>query len=110
MANTVEERRAARDAETRQQYAAADRVKSTSFNAFTEMVAARLEQGRRAYGDRSFGRDPAELAGEVEEEILDIVGWSFILWCRIRRLRERLDAAFNVSAETRDSRQTAAEP
>jgi hypothetical protein len=28
-----------------------------------------------------------ELAGEVEEELLDGVGWSVVLWARIRRMR-----------------------
>ena len=91
MADTVEERRAARDAETRQQRPPADRTRAGSFDAFAAMVAARLEQGRRAYGDRSFERDPAEVAGEIEEELADICGWSFILWTRVRRLKARLD-------------------
>ncbi|MCL6545835.1 MAG: hypothetical protein K6T61_11455 [Bryobacteraceae bacterium] len=46
----------------------------------------RLEAGARSYGDASFGREPAELAGEIEHELLDVCGWAFVLWCRLRRL------------------------
>jgi hypothetical protein len=47
---------------------------------FAAAVAARLEQGRHVYGDASFHREPAPLAGEVAEELLDVCAWSFILW------------------------------
>jgi len=46
----------------------------------------RLEAGARNYGEVSFRRDPAELAGEIEQELLDVCGWAFVLWCRLRRL------------------------
>ncbi|MGC8758595.1 MAG: hypothetical protein ACP5VC_01445 [Bryobacteraceae bacterium] len=46
----------------------------------------RLEAGARTYGEASFRRDAAELAGEVQEELLDVCGWAFVLWCRLRRL------------------------
>jgi hypothetical protein len=46
----------------------------------------RLEAGARSYGAASFGREPAELAGEIEQELLDVCGWAFLLWCRLRRL------------------------
>ena len=56
--------------------------------AFVEATSARLEAGRRDYGDRSFSRPPEELAREVEEELFDVAAWSFILWTRIRTIRE----------------------
>jgi len=46
----------------------------------------RLEAGARSYGAASFGREPAELAREIEQELLDVCGWAFLLWCRLRRL------------------------
>ena len=46
----------------------------------------RLEAGAQSYGDASFRRKPAELASEIEQELLDVCGWAFILWCRLRRL------------------------
>ena len=60
----------------------------SSWPAFVAEAASRLERGRRDYGDRSFSIAPAELAREVEEELLDVAAWSFILWTRIRAIRE----------------------
>lgn len=60
--------------------------------AFAAGVEARLADGARAYGDRSLRARPAALAGEVEEELLDVAGWSFMLWLRLRGLRRRLPA------------------
>ncbi|MFI5366484.1 MAG: hypothetical protein ACHQ4J_12765 [Candidatus Binatia bacterium] len=60
------------------------------FEAFAAAVESRLQQCAKTYGDRSFRQAPDVLAGEVEQELLDVCAWSFILWCRIRALRERL--------------------
>jgi len=38
-------------------------------------------------------RDPADLLSEIEEELLDVCGWSFVLWCRLHRLRVILDGS-----------------
>jgi hypothetical protein len=59
---------------------------------FVSCVAKRLEAGRREYGDHSFSRDPRELVSELQNEALDLAGWGFILWCRLQRMREALDA------------------
>lgn len=61
-----------------------------AWSAFTRAVAARLESGAAQYGNRSFDRPPGELAGEIEEELLDVCAWSFILWCRLRALRGKV--------------------
>jgi hypothetical protein len=63
-----------------------------AWSTFTAAVAARLEQGREAYGDRSFHREPAALAGEIAEELLDVCAWSFILWVRFDRVRAAVSA------------------
>jgi hypothetical protein len=57
-----------------------------TFPAFVEAVRARLEAGRAAYGDRSFDRPTAELVGELQQEALDLAGWGFVLFERLRRL------------------------
>lgn len=49
-----------------------------------------MEQGARDYGERSFTRDPAGLPDEVMQELEDVCGWSFILWCRLRAIEEEL--------------------
>ncbi len=61
-----------------------------TFSTFAAAVEARLQQGAVTYRNASFHRDPADLAGEIEQELLDVCAWSFILWCRVRALRGRL--------------------
>mgnify|MGYP003145365947 CR=1 FL=1 len=46
----------------------------------------RMAQGAIEYGDASFGAEPEELRREIEEELLDVAVWSWILWCRVRGL------------------------
>lgn len=60
--------------------------------AFVERAGRRLAAGRATYGDRSFARPPRELVREIEEELLDVAAWAFILWHRIRALRAGVDA------------------
>jgi hypothetical protein len=56
------------------------------FSAFVNAVRARLESGARQYGERSFSRPPTELAGEIEEELLDLPAgvFSYGRGCEIR--------------------------
>jgi len=69
-----------------------------TFPAFMEQVRARMEKGAAAYGDASFSRPPEELSREIAEELLDVCGWSFILWTRIETLRHRT-AAIEADAD-----------
>lgn len=64
----------------------------TRWSQFAANVVARLDAGKAVYGDRSFERRPEELSGEIEEELLDVCAWSFILWCRVLTLRQVLEA------------------
>jgi hypothetical protein len=61
--------------------------------AFALAVRARLDAGARQYGDASFARPAPELVGELEAEALDLCGWSYVLWSRLRALRAAADAA-----------------
>jgi len=56
---------------------------------FLEAVLAKAEVGYAEYGDRSYGREPSNLIGEIQEEIVDIAGWGAIAWCKLERLREK---------------------
>ena len=58
--------------------------------AFVDRAGRRLAAGRRTYGDRSFARPPRELVREVEEDLLDVAAWAYILWYRVRALRDRV--------------------
>ena len=71
--------------------------KDLAWPLFASCVAARLEAGRREYGDRSFSREPRELIREVEEELFDVAGWAFILWSRIRDVRVALETLHHVT-------------
>jgi len=51
-------------------------------------VEQRLEAGESEYGGRSYGRPPGDLVSEIEEELLDIIGWAAILHERIQGLRQ----------------------
>jgi hypothetical protein len=63
-----------------------------AFREFSTLVRNRLAQGREMYGDESFKRPPLELVGEIEQELLDVYAWSFILWSRLQRVTRKLDA------------------
>ena len=54
------------------------------FSDFINTVATRLETGHAEYGDGSFTRSHDELTEEIEEEILDIIGWAFIRWVKMQ--------------------------
>ena len=62
-----------------------------AFPIFAAAVTKRLEQGAKAYADRSFTLPPEVLATEIEQELLDVCAWSFILWCRLRALRDAVE-------------------
>lgn len=57
---------------------------------FAAAVLARLEQGRAAYGDRSFSADSDELLRELQQGALDLAGWGFVLYRRIEAMRAQL--------------------
>lgn len=61
-----------------------------AWTVFSGAVLRRLGNGHRDYGDRSFHRHPIELLDEVQEELLDVNGWSFILWKRLQGVRRGL--------------------
>lgn len=57
---------------------------------FYAQLHHRLRRGMEEYGDTSFLRPCEELIDELSQEALDLSGWSFILWCRLRKLRDAL--------------------
>lgn len=65
-------------------------VHDTSREAFITELHRRLDAGHRAYGDGSFERDPLSLLKEIEEELLDVCGWGYILYTRLQRMKEQL--------------------
>ena len=67
---------------------------------FTGAVRARLEKGQAEYGDASFQRPPGELVGEIAEELADVCGWAFVLWCRIRGLEKEVSGGTDADEPT----------
>tara|TARA_E500000081_G_scaffold54588_1_gene57501 strand:- start:371 stop:592 length:222 start_codon:yes stop_codon:yes gene_type:complete len=63
-----------------------------SFLKFVDKVLYRLKAGQREYGNKSFSMEPDVLLQEIEEEILDICGWAYILHVRMEKLRSAVVA------------------
>lgn len=73
----------------------------TERDRFVTHLLARLDQGYREYGDRSFERHADHILEELQQEALDLAGWGFILWARIDRIRARTRAsAVDSSSES----------
>jgi len=66
---------------------------------FAACVCERMHKGQLKYGDRSFSARPSQLIRELEQEALDLAGWGYILWCRLRQMQAALERAANVSKE-----------
>lgn len=45
----------------------------------------RLAAGAREYGNKSLLRTPTAIVGEIEQELIDLPGWTFILWAIANR-------------------------
>ena len=60
------------------------------WHVFADAVRARLEVGAREYGDASLKRAPQDLLEEIQQELIDVVGWGFLLWLRLRSLEEKI--------------------
>lgn len=54
---------------------------------YFEELEKRIERGAIEYGDKSFDKSTEKLLGEIQEEILDIAGWSYILWEKLERMK-----------------------
>jgi hypothetical protein len=51
----------------------------------------RLGEGQREYGDASFNAPTDDLFLEIQEELLDVANWSFILYRKIELLKGRTE-------------------
>ena len=60
------------------------------FKQFVKDLDSKMDAGYHEYGDKSFKRPPKELLQELEEEVLDICGWSLILYVRLKELKKKL--------------------
>ena len=60
------------------------------FPEFIHLLGRKLRLGADEYGDDSFSRSGPELLQEIKAEVVDICGWSFVLFCRLRDLEQKL--------------------
>jgi hypothetical protein len=60
------------------------------FDEFTSDLWSRLDAGHLAYGDASFLVPKERVCIELMQELSDVCGWSFILWRRLKKLREKV--------------------
>lgn len=70
-----------------------DRIISEHWSAYEDRVRARVEQGKRDYGDSSLNRPVSECLDELQQEIEDLNGWGFIIWARLEDIKRRLAAS-----------------
>lgn len=66
------------------------------FPGFVAAVSQRLEKGRDTYGDKSFDKPIGELLVEIEEELLDVCGWSFVLWLKLQSMKSLHDTQYKL--------------
>ncbi len=57
------------------------------FKPFVDKLDAKMLEGYKEYGDVSFNRKSTDLIKEIEQELLDICGWSLILWVHLNELK-----------------------
>lgn len=72
-----------------------------NFPAFRRKVFVRLTEGEKEYGNKSFSWDHLTLLEEIKEEILDICGWSYILYERLSGIEKHLSASL-LPSESED--------
>ena len=60
------------------------------FIKFLQQVEAKMDRGRTEYGDKSFYKPDGILLGDIQEELIDVCGWSIILWTKIEKLKSSI--------------------
>jgi hypothetical protein len=63
---------------------------------FSKQIRDRLLIGAKTYGDCSFRKSPDKLIDEIGQELMDVVGWSFILWCKLLDIQAKLEENSNA--------------
>ena len=60
------------------------------FKKFVELLDKRMKKGYKEYRDKSFNRDDKSLVEEIQEELLDVCGWSVIMFAKLEELKKKL--------------------
>ncbi len=57
---------------------------------YSQQLLDRLKAGAKQYGDVSYERAAGDLVEEIQQELLDVSGWAFILWTRLEELKRKV--------------------
>jgi len=68
----------------------------TEYQDFVLASEKRMKRGEKEYANQSFSEEPLKLVNEIEEELLDVTNWAFILYCRMQQIKQAL---LNVDLE-----------
>jgi hypothetical protein len=60
------------------------------FQEYINECWVRLQDGAKEYANHSFNLDPKLLIGEIEEELMDVCNWSFILFMRLQAMKDAM--------------------
>ena len=74
------------------------------FDAYMAAVRARLNEGRRSYGDSSFEIPLPQLVQEIQQELLDVTGWAFVLYSRVAELEAKVKELSGPHRPTQDAK------
>lgn len=59
----------------------------TNYKEYFDELEKRLRAGAEEYGDTSFEKQNSRLIEEIQQEVLDIAGWSYILWKKLENIK-----------------------
>jgi len=51
---------------------------------FSAGIRGQLEKGAKTHGEKSLGMCVEQLNRERDEELWDVVGWTFLKWCLLK--------------------------
>lgn len=58
---------------------------------YFKRVSNRLTKAEKIHGDAARDFSLTRLVDEVEEELLDVLGWGFFAWLRLQQMKERMN-------------------
>lgn len=58
--------------------------------AFMDRVHRKMIRGQAEFEDRSFSYDPIRLLNEIQDELVDVCGWSYTLWRRLEDMKDEI--------------------
>jgi len=69
------------------------RTESELRSEFINTLDTTLAQGAKDYGNGSFFTPPMETPAEILAEIMDVAGWAYVMWVKMRRRLNQIELA-----------------